>query len=221
MPTRPKLLILDCDGVLIDSEAVAAKATSDALRARGWDISPAQCEHMFLGRTYSDIAVIAEPYTGPLGPDWAAETSAIVTEMLKLEATLMPGAFEFVQALIEAEIKFRIASNSSHAEMKAKFECTGMDRFIKREWINSAGDVMAKGGKAKPAPDVYLETARRAETDPADCWVVEDSTAGATAAIAAGMLCYGFRPGEENPELTEIGAFPLLALSDLLPLLMP
>lgn len=220
MPTPPKLLILDCDGVLIDSEAVAAKVTSGALQARGWDISPAECERRFIGRTFSDIALLAQPHTGWLGPDWVAETAAMVAELLQFESEPMPGAIAFIETLARAEINFRVASNSSHVEMKAKFTCSGLDRWIAPDRRHSAGDVMAKGGKPKPAPDLYLETAQIAGVAPADCWVIEDSVPGATAAIAAGMLCYGFQVGAENPALTRIGAVPLLALADLLPSLL-
>ena len=133
----------------------------------------------------------------------------------------MPGAAPLLAELVARKINFRVASNSSRDEMRVKFARTGLDRFIEPSQIHSAGDVMALGGKGKPAPDLYLAVAAIAAVDPAEIWVVEDSTPGVAAATAAGMLCYGFKPGQENASLTALGAIPLLALNDLLPLLQP
>jgi beta-phosphoglucomutase-like phosphatase (HAD superfamily) len=217
----PTLLILDCDGVLIDSEGVASQVTSRALAAKGWHLTPHECERRFIGTTFTDIARLAEPITGPLGQEWIAEVAAQLVETLQTEARCMPGAFEFVEKLVALGVNFRVASNSSHAEMRVKFARTGLDRLIPPDRIHSAADVMAFGGKPKPAPDLFLVAARAAAIDPAEAWVVEDSVAGVRAATVAGMLCYGFSLGAENPVLSALGAIPLRALGDLLPLLQP
>ncbi len=213
------LLILDCDGVLIDSEGVASRVVSRGLAAKGWVLSPYECEMRFVGQTLSEIARQAEPITGALSVDWVAELAADLVEALKIEARLMPGAMEFIAALVDSRIRFRVASNSSHEEMRVKFSRTGLDRFISHDRIHSAGDVIALGGRGKPAPDLFLAAAQAEEVASSDVWVVEDSVAGVKAANAAGMLCYGFKPGQENAVLTALGAIPLLALADLLPML--
>ena len=217
----PKLLILDCDGVLIDSEGIAARVVAHRLAEAGWTLSPAECERRFVGQTLTDIAIQAEPTTGPLGPAWVASLAEALVDALALEVWAMPGAILLVRALVARRINFRVASNSSREEMRVKFARTGLDRLIAPWQIHSAGDVMAHGGRGKPAPDLFLAVAAADGTDPADVWVVEDSVAGVAAATAAGMLCYGFHPGQENESLTALGAIPLLALADLLPLLQP
>ena len=217
----PRLLILDCDGVLIDSEGIAARVVARHLSAAGWTMTAEECESRFVGRTLTDIAAQAEPVTGTLGPLWLALLANELIDALAAEVRLMPGALELVQALVARGINFRVASNSSPEEMRVKFARTGLDQFISPWQTHSARDVMAKGGRGKPAPDLFLATAAAGGVDPADVWVVEDSVAGVAAATAAGMLCYGFHPGQENESLTALGAIPLLALSDLLPLLQP
>lgn len=213
------LLILDCDGVLIDSEGIASQVVSKGLAAKGWVLSPHECEMRFVGQTLSDIARQAEPVTGALSIGWVAGLAADLVEALKTEAKLMPDALEFVAALVACRVRFRVASNSSHEEMRVKFSRTGLDRFISPDRIHSAGDVMAAGGRGKPASDLFLAAAQAEGVASSDVWVVEDSIAGVKAATAAGMLCYGFKPGQENAALTALGAIPLRALADLLPLL--
>jgi len=217
----PQLLILDCDGVLIDSEAIASRIVAHGLTARGWALSAEDCERRFIGQTLTDIAIEAEPMTGPLGSEWSAALARELITVLATDAEPMPGALDFVGALVKLGIRFRIASNSSHQEMQAKFARTGFNRLIDPAHIHSATDVMIHGGRGKPAPDLFLATAAAEGVLPSEAWVVEDSTAGVLAATAAGMLCYGFQPGQENDGLTALGAIPLLALSDLLPLLQP
>ena len=212
------LLILDCDGVLIDSETIASQVVSRKLTAEGWRLSPHECETRFLGQTLTDIARQAEQIVGVLGVNWVAGLADELVEALRVGARLMPGADEFVEALVRHKVRFRVASNSSHAEMRVKFATTGLDRLIDPARIHSAGDV---GGRGKPAPDLFLATARAEGERSSDVWVVEDSVAGVKAATAAGMLCYGFRPGQENAALSALGAVPLLALMDLLPKLQP
>ena len=65
--------------------------------------------------------------------------------------------------------------------------------------ISQYFDVLFSGERVpnpKPAPDVFLETARRLHADPKECLVIEDSRNGCTAAKAAGMSCLGF----QNPD---------------------
>jgi len=62
----------------------------------------------------------------------------------------------------------------------------------------SAGDIDAPG---KPEPHIYEHGASRLGVDPADCWAVEDSVAGAQAAVAAGMTTIGFQGDGEDTSL--------------------
>ena len=81
--------------------------------------------------------------------------------------------------------------------------------------MHSAVDVIARGGRGKPAPDVYLEAAAAQGVAPASCLVIEDSVAGVRAAIAAGMTCLGFSPDHDGAHLRTEGAVPLHSLHAL------
>ena len=120
-----------------------------------------------------------------------------------------------MEAVTAAGLPFRVASNSSHEEMAAKFACTGFDRLIPLHRIHSAHDLIARGLRGKPAPDLFLEAAAAEGVPPAACLVIEDSLPGAQAAAAAGMRCLGFSPDACGAHLAAAGALPFAAMSAL------
>jgi beta-phosphoglucomutase-like phosphatase (HAD superfamily) len=218
MPLR--LVIFDCDGVLVDSEALSDRVVSAELARIGWALTPAECHQRFLGRTLSDIQTIAEQHLNrPLGPDFVDHLIACVTAAMAAEVEPIDGAADTVRATTALGLPFRIASNSSHTEMAAKFSRTGLDALIPPDRIHSAHDMLARGKRGKPAPDLFLTAAEAEPAAPSDCVVVEDSLAGVTAAIAAGIPCLAYVPEGDGASLTALGARLFRHMSDLPPLL--
>ena len=214
-----KLVIYDCDGVLIDSESLCDRVVSAELTQNGWALTPADCHRLFLGLTFPDIQQAAETQLGrSLGASWIGRVVENVTAVMATEATLIPGAREALEATTALGLPYRIASNSSHAEMDAKFARTGLLALVENR-IHSAYDLIARGKRGKPDPDLFLETAAVAGVPPDACAVIEDSLAGATAARAAGMRCLGYSPDNAGAHLQAVGALPfasMFALPDLL-----
>ena len=64
-----QLVIFDCDGVLIDSEALCDRVVSAELRDAGWALSPTDCHRLFLGLTFPDIQRAAEVHDDELDAD--------------------------------------------------------------------------------------------------------------------------------------------------------
>lgn len=203
---RPDLIIFDCDGVLVDSEKVASEVIAKELTGLGWHMTPAESYKQFLGMNITDMQPMIEAHLGHhLPPDWPKQLAAIMIAAMKTKTVLIPGADEVLKKVTEMGFDWRIASNSSDAEMAVKFACTGLTDIVKGRYI-SAGSVIEKGGKPKPAPDVYLQAARDAGVMPQNCLVVEDSPLGARAAVAAGMVCYGLNPHGDDAALKAEGA---------------
>ena len=200
------LIIFDCDGVLVDSEVVANQVIARELTKLGWVMTPAESVKNFLGMNITDMQPIIEAHLGRALPkDWPKELAASVIHEMKTRTVLMPGALEVLKKVTQDGFDWRIASNSSDAEMEVKFACTGLTDIVKGRYI-SASKVIAKGGKAKPAPDVYLEAAKDAGVAPQNCIVVEDSPLGVRAAVAADMTCYGLDPHGDGAGLKAEGA---------------
>jgi HAD superfamily hydrolase (TIGR01509 family) len=213
------LVIFDCDGVLIDSEALCDRVVSADLIRQGWPLSPADCHHHFLGLTFPDIQQAAEAHLRrKLPPDWVDQIVQNVTKVMAEEATPIPGARQALEATTALGLPYRIASNSSRPEMAAKFVRVGLADLVEGR-IHSAYDLIARGKKGKPAPDLFLEAAAAESVLPSVCLVIEDSLAGVQAAIAAGMTCLGFSPDSDGARLREAGALSfgsMFALPDLL-----
>jgi HAD superfamily hydrolase (TIGR01509 family) len=213
------LVIFDCDGVLIDSEPLCNRVVSENLVRHGWHLSPGDCQRRFLGLTFRDVQAAAEAkLRRPLGRDWIDQIVRQVTDVMAAEAMPISGAREALQGTTALGLPFRVASNSSRAEMAAKFARAGLTALV-ADRIHSAYDLIACGKRGKPAPDLFLEAAAAEGVPPALCLVVEDSLAGVQAAVAAGMTCLGFSPHDDCADLREAGACPfasMFALPDLL-----
>lgn len=209
------LVIFDCDGVLIDSEALCDRVVSVELHRAGWALSQVECHRRFLGLTFQDIQHTAEAHLQkPLGADWVTTVVQRVTEVMAAEADPIPGARDALLATAALGLPYRIASNSSHPEMAAKFARAGLTDLVAGR-IHSAYDLIARGKRGKPDPDLFLEAAEAEDILPANCIVIEDSLTGVTAAVAAGMACLGFSPENDGAHLRAAGALPFASMSAL------
>lgn len=213
---RPlEMVIFDCDGVLIDSEAVSNRVVAEVLTETGWPMTPAESEHRFIGLSYSAIAPLVGAKIGrPLGRDWVDALVTRVIAAMADEAVAMPGAWEALDAVRGMALRWRIASNSSHAEMAVKFARVGWSGIVAGR-THSALDAILRGGAGKPAPDVFLDAAAAESVDPAHCLVIEDSVAGATAAQRAGMDCLALIRHGDDAGHRAVGAVPFGSMHDL------
>lgn len=205
--TQPiDLVIFDCDGVLIDSEGLASIVLSRQLNELGWMITPEECETTFLGTSLRDIIRRTEEAIGqPVPPDFAPRFSAAMVKALSEEVGAIPGAAQALEQLTEAGMAWRVASNSSHAEMAVKFGRTGMKHLV-GDRQHSAEDMLKIGLNGKPDPHLFLAAAEAGGVPPERCVVIEDSVPGSRAARAAGMTCLGYAPHGSGQELVVEGA---------------
>lgn len=203
---KPDLIIFDCDGVLVDSETIASEVIAKELAVLGWNITAEDSSKKFLGMNITDMKPVVEAHLGKALPEnWSKHIAMSIMKEMKTKTVLMPGAKEVLEKVTKMGLDWRIASNSSNAEMEVKFTCVGLTDLVKGRYI-SAERVLVKGGKAKPAPDVYLEAAADAKVKPENCIAIEDSPLGMRAAVAAGMVCYGLDPHGSGAALKAEGA---------------
>ena len=212
MTTLPlRLVIFDCDGVLVDSEGPSSRLVAAEVTALGWPITEHDSRSLFIGRRLADIPAIIEPRLGhPVPAGWTRQLRDRLIALLADEVEVMPGAHAVLAATAALGLPYRIASNSSHEEMAVKFARTKLAPLVTGR-THSARDVAA----GKPAPDVFLAAAASAGVPPAACLVVEDSVPGAMAARAAGMACIGLAPGGDDPALRAAGAVLIRSLDEL------
>lgn len=203
------MIIFDCNGVLVDSEPIAASVAADAFQKAGINMTPDLVARYFTGRRPSDMIADVEKAAGVKLPDRFASVVAAAT-LLRLSEDLR-AIPHVAHALSWLRGPKCVASSSGLDRVRVSLESTGLDRFFGSN-VFSANDVR----QGKPAPDLFLHVARQMGVQSKDCIVVEDSPAGVMAAVAAGMTAIGFVGGSHAGEdltakLEEAGATTTIA----------
>lgn len=195
-----RLVIFDCDGVLVDSEPVANRVVAQSLTERGWPMTAAESERMFLGQSLAAMEpTVAARLGAEVARPWAKEVASRVVVAMEREAAAIPGAIAAIAAVEARGLVWRVASNSSHRELAAKLARIGLDAGAR---VHSFEDV----AHGKPAPDLFLAAAAAEGVDPRACLVVEDSLVGIAAARAAGMAVVALVRHGEGSEHALAGA---------------
>ncbi|WP_019062620.1 HAD family hydrolase [Streptomyces prunicolor] len=178
-------VILDLDGTLVDSEPNYYEATRQTLAEHGVpDFTWAQHER-FVGISTQETLVLLKERHGLKAPveELLAETNRRYLALARAATRVYPEMRKFVELLAAEGVPMAVASGSSPEAIDAILTGTGLDASLRT--VVSADEV----AHGKPAPDVFLEAARRLGAAPADCVVLEDAAPGAAAAHAAGMRC--------------------------------
>ena len=214
------LLVFDCDGVLVDSEIIAAAVDAEYLGEAGYEITPAEVNRRFAGMTSREIAAIVEEEMGrPLPDKFFKEVRAETDIRLAAEVKPIPGVHEMLDRLDGPRC---LCSNSGSARILISLKKTLLyDRFT--PYIFSALEVGTF--EPKPSPNVYLYALAQFRTAPRDAIVIEDSIPGVMAARAAGTRVIGFTGGSHTFSghadlLTDAGAETVIRrLADLPPVI--
>jgi HAD superfamily hydrolase (TIGR01509 family) len=188
----PALVIFDCDGVLIDSEVIFGRVFGECLIAANFPTTIAEAMLLGIGKNRLTLTAAVEARFGRSLPDGFFEAMrARVDVAFERELQPMPGIEELLGVLPAPRC---VASNSHLERVRQALSLTGLLPFFDPH-IFSASQI----ARGKPAPDLFQFAARRLAAPPRECLVVEDSTTGVEAAIAAGMPVVGFSGGGHCP----------------------
>jgi HAD superfamily hydrolase (TIGR01509 family) len=182
-----RVLICDCDGVLIDSEAVAAQMLVQELSARWPDADVVPVVMPLLGLR---IERVLEQTAAALAKTLGADDIDAIRRAVEAAARNAPAVDGVEAALEQIALTKACASNSYTGYVEAVLARTGLGRFFGTRLF--CADRVAR---PKPAPDVYIAAADTLGVTRETCLVVEDSVAGVVAARAAGMPVLGFIGG--------------------------
>jgi HAD superfamily hydrolase (TIGR01509 family) len=192
-------IVFDLDGVLIDSEQVWDRVREELALERGGRWHPG-AQRAMMGMSSPEWSRYMHEQIGL--PEPAEEINRIVVERMLVRYAdgppWLPGALDTVRRLATRFV-LGLASSSNRELIDVVLEAGGIAGLF-RATVSS--EEVARG---KPAPEVYLEAARRLGVAAADCVAVEDSHNGIRAAKAAGMGCIAipnshFPPGEALAE---------------------
>jgi HAD superfamily hydrolase (TIGR01509 family) len=196
-------VVFDLDGVLLDSEQVWDEVREQLVRERGahWH-EGAQREMM--GMSSVEWSQYMHDELGLADPPEAisAEVVRRMEERYRSRLPLIDGAREAVERLA-GRWPLGLASSSNREVIDLVLELSGLAQFFR---VTVSSEEVARG---KPAPDVYLEAARRLEVRPEGCVAIEDSENGIRSAKAAGMRVVAipnphYRPRDEALALADV-----------------
>ncbi len=181
MSERIRAVIFDLDGVLIDSEQVWDAARRQLTEESGGRWSESATRDMMGMSSIEWSRYMHEELGVKMPPE---EISAAVVRRMeglyREHLPLIPGAREAVER-VAARWPLGLASSANRPVIEVVLELSGLGGFFETTVSSEEVD------HGKPAPDVYLEAARRLRVDPALCAAVEDSSNGILSAHAAGM----------------------------------
>lgn len=198
----PKLVIFDCDGVLVDSEPASNQALTGNLARHGLELTMEQSMAYFVGSTMAGVMDKARSLGADLPEDWISEVYAETYALLEQGVPLSPGIPDLLARLDENGIPVCVASNGSEDKMRITLGHNGLWERFHPQAMFSAHSL----GVAKPEPGLFLAAASHFGVQARDCLVIEDSGSGVTAAVRAGMRCLGYAPHGGAQKLAALGA---------------
>jgi HAD superfamily hydrolase (TIGR01509 family) len=198
-----RAVVFDLDGVLLDSEQVWDEVREQLTRERGgrWHEN---AQRDMMGMSSPEWSRYMHDQLGVPEPPEEISTEVVrrLEEMYRRELPLLDGAREAVERLA-ARWPLGLASSSNRELIDLVLEVSGLARYFS---VTVSAEEVAHG---KPAPDVYLEAARRLSVAPESCAAVEDSRNGIRSAKAAGMHVIAipnphFPPDAESLALADV-----------------
>ncbi|HEX6491492.1 MAG TPA: HAD family phosphatase [Gaiellaceae bacterium] len=196
-------VVFDLDGLLLDTEQLWDEVREAVTRERGghWH-EQAQREMMGMSSAEWSRYMHDELGLSESPAELNAEVVGLMQERYRKQLPLLEGAVAAVER-IAARWPLALASSSNRELIELALELAGLARWFQ---ATVSSEEVARG---KPAPDVYLEAARRLEVSPGRCAAVEDSHNGIRSAKAAGMRVIAipnphFPPGEQALALADL-----------------
>jgi len=177
-----KAVLFDMDGVLLESEEYINKAGVEMFREKGYQVNPddfleftGMGENRYLGG-------VAEKNNIPFDVEKdKARTYEIYKHLIHGHLDPLPGVRTFIRKCKEKGLKIAVATSADEVKLKMNLDEIDLPFSTFDATVNGQ-DIK----NLKPDPDIFLETARRLETDPSDCLVIEDAVSGVKAGKSAG-----------------------------------
>ena len=195
------LIIFDCDGTLTDSEYANNQALLEVLHEDGFtEYTLDYAYKTWVGTTVSSILLGIQLETGRMpSADILPRYIKRVSELQQTALKAIDGAPELVAAA-KKKYKICVASNGERTNVVNSLILTGLMQNFTEDTVFTKIQVR----NPKPCPDLFLFAANKMGVLPDRCLVLEDSAAGVTAGVAAGMTTWGFTGSSHNPEKQEI-----------------
>ncbi len=212
---RFRAVIFDMDGVIADSEPLYLQGINEVLKDFGLAITEEDHNELLGAAVGPTWDFVFEKYSPPAGYDeCVARYDQTMVRLLSRPRDPLPGVRDLLSELTRRGVPRALASSSWPNWVKALLASTGLDGSFD---VTVSSTAVENG---KPAPDIFLYTAKELRVEPSQCIVLEDSRTGVLAAKAAGMYTIQVRAAstalpplpEADLVLAHLSDFPLSLL---------
>ncbi|HWO81850.1 HAD family phosphatase [Gaiella sp.] len=195
---RIEAVVFDMDGVLVDTEHLWDEVREALTEEWGGRYTP-EAQEAMMGMSSPEWSRYLHEVVGLREPPEVINAEVVRRMLERYEADLpvVPGAVEAVRRLAAAGYRLAVASSSNRELIDGVLRRLGLSELFA---VTVSSEEVARG---KPAPDVYLETARRLGVPPGRCMAIEDSASGIRAAHSAGMRVIAY-PNRHYPPAAEV-----------------
>jgi HAD superfamily hydrolase (TIGR01509 family) len=192
--------------VLVDSEILVAKAFAKYMQSFGIEVDEKEFASLAGKKTVQVIDILSKKYSIQDQQKFYRDIMDIASNIYKKELTTIKGAYDFVSNL---KLNIFIGSNSMKERIIDGLQRVKLDKYFQPKQVYSFDLV----DKPKPDPDIYLKAIGDNNLIKAETIIIEDSTVGVMAGVAAGVKVIGLTAGghwhekRDEKELLEAGAF--------------
>lgn len=178
-------VILDMDGVIVDSEPITKEACVRLFAEKGYTVHATDFDP-FVGTGENHLlSGVAEQYGVTLDPDRdKARLYAIYLDLIPGRLKALPGVFTFIEECRRRQLKLALASSADSVKVEGNLHAIGLPMRAFDKVVNGS-----EVARKKPFPDIFLAAAAGLDLPSGDCLVVEDAVAGVQAAKSAGSRC--------------------------------
>lgn len=207
-----RLLIFDCDGVLVDSEPISNRVMAEAVERLGVAMTPSEVATSFQGRRLEEMARDVEARLGDRLPSgWLSDFQLARARAFEEELRPIAGVEDVLIELDRRHLPRCVASQAGPEKIELTLGLTGLRRYFAPDALFSASMVP----RPKPHPDLFLHAAAALGFAAERCVVIEDGALGVAAARAAGMQVLGFADGPAGDALAAGGAELFTSMQEL------
>lgn len=206
---RPKLVIFDCDGVLVDTEAVTNTIIADFLGRYGLIIPPNEIITLFSGGTMASVGVEATKRGAQLPDGWLDQIYGLVFDALQQGVQVIDGVEALIDKLVAADVTIAIASNGPMQKMEITLQPSGL-------WSRCEGRIYSGHQHGpKPKPDMLWRIMQDLGVTADDTVMIDDMPSGCLAAQAAGVRCYGYVADGDPARLDGTDAITVTTMDEI------
>lgn len=217
---KPKLIIFDNDGVLIDSEIIWHRVNAVEMTRLGFPMTVDKSIKLFTGVTKESFEkIMMHEFGKTLSDNEVIAINQKTEDSYAMDLKAVKNISLVLDYIEQKNINKCVASNGDDDYVMAALKLTHLSQYFKSDHLFT----LTKINKRKPAPDIFLHAAKYFNIQPQDCLVIEDHVLGIEAAKAANMPVIGFLGGSHAQNLWSheklLKAHPTIIVNDAIELL--